>query len=639
MKIILVGNPNVGKSVIFGHLTGKYVAVSNYPGTTVEITEGVSKFAGGKYQIVDTPGVNNFIPMSEDETVTRDILLTGTVRNMILVADAKTIRRALFLVVQLVEMRLPFVIALNMYDEIKERGMIINYEKLAEMLGVKVIPTVATEKKGIASLIKALADPAVSPMTFAYEPKIEFAVQDICRLLPDATISKRSFALMWLAGDDSLAKKLSPAQVQEISSIRNGLAAFYQKPLSYLINERRFEKVDEILKEIIKFEPPKRKIILPFLGKITTHPVWGVPVVLAVLFLLYEFVGVFGAGTLVGFMENTVFGQYINKWAVSAVNFLIPWTIFRDFFVGEYGLITMALSYGFAIVLPIVGTFFIAFSILEDSGYLPRLAIMVNRIFKLMGLNGKAVLPLVLGLGCDTMATMTTRILATPKERIITIFLLALAIPCSAQLGVILGMLSAVSFSATICWLAIEITVLLAVGALADRIIPGRRSDFILEIPPIRIPQIGNILIKTFARIKWYLIEVIPLFIIGTAILFILDRVHLLRIIEYVTSPLVQDWLGLPAKATQAFLVGFFRRDYGAAGLYDLLKNGLLNPNQVLVSIVTITLFVPCIANFLMMVRERGLKSALIMISLIFPFAFLVGGLVNHALQLLKISF
>jgi ferrous iron transport protein B len=311
----------------------------------------------------------------------------------------------------------------------------------------------------------------------------------------------------------------------------------------------------------------------------------------------------------------------------------------HDLLVGPYGQITMALSYAIALILPIVATFFLAFGLLEDSGYLPRLAVMVNRLFRLMGLNGKAVLPMVLGLGCDTMATLTTRILETRKERIIVTLLLALGVPCSAQLGVILGMIRSLSLGATLVWAGSILVTMFAVGWLAARILPGRSGDFILELPPIRRPQLGNLVVKTLARIEWYLREAVPLFLLGTFVLFVADLTRLLDVIERIASPIVVGLLGLPSRAAEAFLIGFLRRDYGAAGLYDMARDGQLAPVQLVVSMVTITLFIPCIANFFIMIKERGAKTALAMTAFIVPMALLVGGALNFGLRWLGVTF
>jgi ferrous iron transport protein B len=294
----------------------------------------------------------------------------------------------------------------------------------------------------------------------------------------------------------------------------------------------------------------------------------------------------------------------------------------------------MALTYAVAIILPITTTFFIAFGFLEDSGYLPRIAVLTNSAFSRIGLNGKAVLPMVLGLGCGTMATMTTRILETKRERLIATFLIALAIPCSAQLGVILGMLGPYSIKVPLWWVGTLVLVLMLTGYITAMVVPGEKADFFLELPPIRMPKLSNILMKTISRIEWYLREAVPLFILGTLVLFILDKTHTLGWIETAASPLFVTFLGLPEKVTGAFVMGFLRRDYGAAGLFELSKQGLLSENQVIVSIITLTLFVPCLASFFMIIKERGAKTAFLMFGLITAFALLVGGLVNLLLKI-----
>jgi ferrous iron transport protein B len=305
----------------------------------------------------------------------------------------------------------------------------------------------------------------------------------------------------------------------------------------------------------------------------------------------------------------------------------------RDLCVGPYGVLTMALTYAIAIVLPIVAMFFIVFSVMEDSGYLPRLAVMVNRLFKPLGLNGKAVLPMILGLGCDTMATLTTRILETRKERLLVTLLLALGIPCSAQLGVVLGMLAGVGPAAALWWLGAVAGTMLLVGFLAARLLPGAPSDFIMEIPPLRRPHLGNLLAKTGARISWYLKEAVPLFVVGTLILFTLDRTGVLGAVQRAGEPVVVRWLGLPRETAEAFLIGFLRRDFAATKLYELASHGGLDTIQVVVSMVTITLFIPCVANVIVIAKERGVGVAAAMFFFIFPVAFLVGGLVNRLMR------
>jgi ferrous iron transport protein B len=639
-KIAILGNPNVGKSVIFGLLTGKYVTVSNYTGTTVEVASGHANF-DKELGIIDTPGVNNLLPMSEDERVTRDILLNTDLDGLVQVIDAKNLRRGLLITLQLGEMGLPFVLDLNMGDEAKSRGMYIDTKRLTEILGIDVIETVATSRKGISKLVKSISNTKKSIFSFQYSPEIEDGVKKITQLLPEARIRGRSLALMLLSGDESLKPwiaSLDEKRVKKIERIRQKVQANYSQPLNYIITKRRLEEVQKIVRQSESSEERKTSSALESLGIWSVHPIGGIPILIVVLFLVYEFVGVFGAGTLVDFFEGTLFNGYVNPVSISIVESLIPYKLVQDFLIGDYGIITMALTYSVAIILPIVGTFFIAFGVLEDSGYLPRLAVMVNRIFKTLGLNGKAVLPMILGLGCATMATLTARTLETKKERIIVTLLLALGVPCSAQLGVILGLLGGLSGKALAIWTGSVVATLFVVGYLASKVIPGESFDFIMELPPIRMPKLSNILVKTVSRVEWYLKEAVPLFILGTIVLFTLNMTGLLTGIEKIASPLIVGVLGLPVQATQAFLIGFLRRDYGAAGLFALASAGLMDTTQIVVSMVTMTLFVPCIANLFIIIKERGWKVALGMAAFIFPTAFFVGGLLNFVLRYLEVT-
>ena len=639
-KIVLVGNPNVGKSVIFGLLTGKYVTVSNYPGTTVEVSRAFSTFNKKKALIIDTPGTNSLIPQSEDERVTRDILLKKQPEVVVQVADSKNIRRSLSLSLQLSEMGVPFVLDLNMVDEARSRGIYIDQKKLADILGVEVIPTVATRRQGIGRLIDSISNPRKSSVTVPYESGIEEAIKGITGLIPKTHVSSRSIAVMFLANEagieEWLASRIDPGVMERARSIREALQSRRAKQVGYIINRQRMAKVDDILEGVLSVEEQKRgRNLSQSLGRWTMHPVWGVPILLVVLYLTYKIVGEFGAGTSVDFLEGIVFGEYINPFLIKVINFLVPIELIRELLIGDYGLITMALTYAVAIVLPIVGFFFLIFGLMEDSGYLPRLAIMVNKVFKVMGLNGTAVLPMILGLGCDTMATLTARILPSKRERIIVTLLLALAVPCSAQLGIIFGGTATISPTATLIWAGVIVGVIFVVGFFASLVLPGTGSDFILETPPIRLPKISNIAVKTLARLEWYLKEAVPFFMLGTFILFCLKKLGLLGVIENAAAPVVVNLLGLPKEAAGAFVMGFLRRDYAAV---LIVKGGNLDPIQMLVALVTITLFVPCIANFFIMIKERGLKTALLIVVFIFAFAFLFGGIFNFALRYLEVS-
>lgn len=656
-SVILVGNPNVGKSVLFGALTGRYVTVSNYPGTTVEVTRGTATLDGAPWHVMDTPGTNNLLPMSEDEQVTRDILLVEPGYVCLQVCDAKNLRRGLLLTAQLAEAGVPFLLALNMADEAKSRGFTIDHEKLSRTLGVEVVPTVAVERTGLATLQQRLSAARPSSFLPRYDAHIEAALAEVAPLVPKGGLGPRAVALMALVGDDSLrawlVARMAPAALARLDEVRRALAARYPESLRFVVARQRLAAVDRLHDAVVT--TGTRSVgssLARRLGGWSTHPLYGLPILLAVLGACYLFVGDFGAGTAVDFLEDTVFHGHLVPWTEAALRWLVPagglqefllgpagvpWKEHGGFVVGRYGLVSMGLSYAVAIVLPIVTTFFIAFSILEDSGYLPRLAVMVNQLFKRMGLNGKAVLPMVLGLGCDTMATMTARIMETRKERVIVTLLLALAVPCSAQLAVILAMTAGLPFAALAWFGGTLLMVIFLVGWLAAKVIPGRGSDFLLELPPLRVPQASNVIVKTLARIEWYLREAMPLFLLGTLLLWGMDRFHLLGALERGLEPVMSGLLGLPKEAAGAFILGFLRRDYAAAGLFahyqPFIEAGTMTRAmqiEVVVALVTITLFIPCIANFFMILKERGWKTGFGMMAFILPFAFGTGALVSR---------
>jgi len=574
LRVALVGQPNVGKSVVFGRLTGRYATVSNYPGTTVAITSGRALIGAEVCSVIDTPGVNALDgAISEDERITRDVLAGAGSDVVVQVADARNLRRALMLTSQIARFGKPTVLALNMVDEAWARGIVVDAAALEAELGVPVIELVATEGRGLPELRAALVRAAL-PTVPAHTDPHQCAA--------------------WAHEVTGRVRRVSALSLARIPEA---------------------------------------------LARATRRPLTGIPILVVVLYALYLFVGVFGAQTLVGLLQDGVFGRGINPAAVWLVDQAhpVPWV--RDFFVGEYGLITMGVTYAIAIVLPVVATFFLMFGFLEDSGYIPRLAIFCDRIFRTMGLNGKAVLPMVLGLGCDTMATMTTRILGTPKERLIAILLLALGIPCSAQLATILGILGGVSFAALATLFSVVLGQMFLVGWLAARVLKGERSEFILELPPIRWPRLGNLLTKTRLRVWWYLGEAVPLFLVGTVMLFMLDRVGALAVISTAGRPIVTGLLGLPPATAQILVMGFLRRDYGAAGLFQLAHTGQLTGVQAVVALTVMTLFVPCIANFLMIVRERGLKTGLVILGIITPVAIFTGAGLNYVFRTFGVQF
>ena len=742
-KIVLIGNPNVGKSVTFRILTGSYVLVSNFPGTTVEVSRGRMNLGGRDYEVVDTPGINSLIPQSEDERVACEILLREKPDVIVQVADAKNLRRTMLITSQLAEFGVPMVLVLNMIDEAEERGIFIDSDGISKLFNISVVETAAIYSRGKKGLLNAIlnakdrpknpvlariAEKKTAPPIEDLPAPVLLAVQllaeknrdlnktivetlgpDIGKLEkwcgayqssggnPIRAISDIRESLMEDAVDSFKKKRqAAPSGNKKISRncwlgllalgtllfIWNEIGAFFELSTPYKIFLARAEVwldailpardgganlprgilggIEEdghfqfgIIPGIIHFLFFIVPVIVPLgvllrisrsfardLGVLSRRAATGIPILLGVLLLLYEFVGYTGAQLMVGLIEEILFGRYI----IPFFQAIIPAGFMAELLVGEYGLISMGLSYAIGIVLPVVAAFFIAFGLLEDSGYLPRLSILSDRLMRIVGLNGKAVLPMVLGFGCGTMAVMATRILSSKRDRLIATLLLALGIPCSAQLGVMLGIASGFSAAAVLTVVAVVAAQFILVGWLASRLFHGRPSEFIFEIPPVRTPQLKNVVLKTWYRVQWYLKEAAPLFLLGTLILFLLDKIHmagqsLMVWLERIMAPLIAGLLNLPTEAAGIFLLGFLRRDYGAAGLYDMARDGLLDGRQIVVSLVTITLFIPCIASFFMIIREQGVKRAFAIAVFIVPFAIAVGTVLNWVLRVLDIQF
>lgn len=640
-KIGLVGHPNVGKSAIFSLLTGRFVTISNFPGTTVEVFRGRLTANGQEFELVDTPGVNGLRPHSDDERVTVRLLETERPDLILQVADGANLRRTLLLTAELGRLGIPLVLNLNMKDEREDSGVHVDAGRLSRLLGIPVVETVAVRGEGIEALATQLESRArLEPID---EPPLIWAedvVDEVQRSVNRPAVQSRP-------GRTARAALLAGAVVHLGNYL--GALANIPTPVAWISNGlTRLSVWPELADGAGVIGGYVLPVLVPLLwvlardiefrrrlGVWSRKPLTGGLILLLTVSLIYQLVGHVGAQTLVALLEERLFGGWALPWLQTA----IPPGFFHQLMVGKYGLISVGLSYGLAIVLPVVFSFFLAFSFLEDSGYLPRLSLLSHRLLRPLGLNGKAFLPMVLGLGCVTMATLTTRILHSRKERLIASFLLALGVPCSAQLGVILGIAAGLSPWASLTIFATVALQVILAGMLLSRLIPGTSSQFILEIPPIRFPRWSNILRKTWLRVKWFLREALPLFLLGALILFALERLGWLASIIAATAPLFVDWLGLPAETATAFLVGFLRRDYGAAGLFQMARQGLLDPVQIVVSLTMMILFVPCVANFFVLIKEHRLPRAVAVLTSITLYSLLVGVLLNLVLRQLGITF
>lgn len=610
-KIFLVGAPNVGKSALFNCLTGSHATVSNYPGTTISLFQSQISLGGQKFVIVDTPGMYSLLPVSDEERVTRHLLLEHEDALVIHVIDAKNIERLLPLTLQLIEANRKVILVLNMIDEAEKLRMKFDISALEEKLRIPVIKTDGIQKKGVSELLKVIEETFTNYLSHKnnfflnYGCDLEQKITAIEKLLNESGGNLRFKALLLLQEDEKITSEYNQKNIKRIIKETQ---KFYNYPLFFIIAGVRQRKASGIIKRSVIMEIANRDFISDKLSRVMVYPPTGILILLLVLYVgLYKFVGVFGAGTLVDYIENNIFENFLNPVFTQIIVTIIPWTSVQSLFVGEYGILTLGVRYAIAIILPIVTAFFLFFSLIEDSGYLPRLAMLIDKVFKKIGLSGRAVIPLVLGLGCSTMATMVTRTLPTKREKFIATLLIALAVPCSAQLGVLLALLSPYP-TALLVWSLTIIIVFLIVGYLGARLLPGEKPIFFMDVPPLRFPKIANIISKTYIRVVWYFKEVFPLFILASFFLWFGQLIGLLdRVVGVIGLPVTA--MGLPSETARAFIFGFFRRDYGAAGLYDMQKAGLFTVNELTIAVVAMSLFPACIAQVLMMVKERGGKS------------------------------
>jgi len=599
-RLVLAGNPNVGKSVFFNRLTGTYVDVSNFPGTTVEIMRG--RHAG--WEVLDTPGVYGVGSFNDEEAVARDVILEADV--IVNVVDAVHPERDLFLTLQMIDMGLPLVVALNMADEARAQGVAIDRDLLEDLLGVPVVETVAVDRYGIDALTARVAEARLGHADHSIDAD----------LLPVAAhTGTRAAALLVLEGDEEIAARFG----LEPGGMRDG------------IYSRRRERVNDIVGHVLSASDEGLSVGAR-LSRIMLEPHTGLPLLAGLLAIVYLVLGVWVAGDIVGFTEETLMLGYWEPFVRGVVGSLIDAASpLHAFLVGEFGVLTMTPTYLIGVILPLVAGFYLLMALLEDSGYLPRIAALADRGLTALGLNGRAVIPLILGLGCVTMGTLTTRILGSRRERFIATALMAIAVPCSAQIAVIAALMAKVGGGYSAAYFALLIGIFVALGTVLNRIVPGVSTSLLIDLPPLRVPRIRNVMRKTTAKAWGFMREVALFFLAGTTLISLLDISGALGWIQRAAEPLTVSWLHLPAEAATAFVMGFVRRDFGAAGFFTMD----LTAPQLLVAMVTITLFVPCAASMMVVLKERGWRYLLGLFAGSVGGAFLIGGLLARALEVL----
>ncbi|MBF0546238.1 MAG: ferrous iron transporter B [Candidatus Riflebacteria bacterium] len=642
-KIIIVGNLNVGKTTLFSHLTGSEGNPANVPGSTVSLQ--AARIRRSELVLYDTPGTYSVFSKNDDEVASRDALLMqlnpDEFLGILLIADAKNLKRSLALCLQYLEYGLPMLMVINMIDEAAPRGIQIDTAKLSEILGLDVCTTVAPEGLGVSEIYSLIPLMKIPKKILTYPHRIEQFIELTEKLLQTSSISPRILGVLLLANDRGvegyIKREFGPGMLGQLKDLAEDFRRDDQEQLTMTLVNFYLKKSEQIIGTVVTLEPPPAHPFARTLGDWCSQPSTGIPIALVILFAMYLIVGTFGATYLVDLINNTLFQGLLIPLVVKFVQ-PIPSVFIRDLIVDPaYGVLPTGVFLAIGIVAPVMFCFYTAFGLLEDSGYLPRLSILLDRIFRMMGLNGKGVVPLVMGFSCVTMAILTTRILDTKKEKYIASFLLFLCAPCAPMIAVMLTILDKMPKFATIAVFGLILLQMFVAGFLANKLLPGSRAPLLLEIPVMRIPKPLLLLKSATRKTYFFMKEAVPVFILASVVVFLFQRVGGLKALEDFLKPLTSTLLGLPENSVQVFIKTIVRRESGATELLNL-SSGYTNL-QLVVSLLVMTFMIPCLNATLALYKERGGKVALAIAGGVMVWAVALGGVVNHLCHWLGITF
>ncbi len=637
ITIALEGNANVGKSVIFNHLTGSSQIIGNWPGKTVEMAQGKLHFDNYDIDIIDLPGIYSFSTYSLEEIVSREYIATEKPDVVINVVDASVLERNLYFTLQLMEMEVPLVVCLNQMDMAKKKGMVIDAEKLEAALGIPVVSTVAVRGKGLHELIEVAVDveqkkDSIKKTSIKYGAEVEERIERLAGLIESKRL-KSGYPSRWIAikllENDPEVNKMIALKFKDVialsKTISDEIENIYHEPCFSVINSERYFVANRIVGRVQK--KVKMKIsISERLDQIVMHRVFGYVISALVItgLLLWTFI----IGNPLSNILSQVFGFFQPLDPQVRGPFLaILWN-------GAFGGIVA----GVTLVIPFVIPFYMMLAIIEDSGILPRIAFMVDSLMHKIGLHGKALIPLILGYGCNVPAIYTTRILETKRERLLAALAITFA-PCSARTIVILGLVAVfVSIEWALALYIIDILIIFVVGRLAFKALPGETTGLIMEMHSFRVPSFKVVAKQTWTRTKSIIYIVFPIYIVGSALIQGLYVFGILGPISDFMSPLTVLWLGLPAVAGILLIFGIVRKEYILLlliAIYGTDLSSVLTSAQFIVLALVGMLYIPCVSTITILAKEFGWKSA-VMISLAnFVTAIIFGGIFYRLLSII----
>jgi len=631
LTIALAGNANVGKSVIFNHLTGLGQIIGNWPGKTVEKAEGLLVHHGKKIKIIDLPGIYSLSTYSQEELVSREYIALGHPDVVVNVVDATALERNLFFTLQLIEMQVPLVLAINLIDIAKKRGIKINFTRLSKIFGIPVVQTVATKGIGVHEIVDHSLELTTrkkeTQVKVLYGPEIEKCIELLEFELKQINLK---FPLRWTAikllEEDleiiGLIKKIAPHIIEKAQNFSKEIEQVHKEPCATVIASERYATAARIVSKVQTHEQPQKPSRGERLDMLTMHGFWGYIVLFTLMLAILGFISFFG-GWLSESLQN-LFEQFNPN-----ITGFLPEIAWNGAVVGFYASLGVAIGF----ILP----FYLILGVLEDSGYLPKVAYLMDRPCHTMGLHGKACMPLLVAFGCNVPACAGCRILETNRDRLIAIILSTL-VPCSARTVVILGLVGAlVGLQWAVALYIFDFLLIFLIGRLLNKILPGTSVGIIMEMPPYRTPSVSVVMKQAWIRFKPFLLTAIPLIVLGSVLVEIMRLTSVLSIISNLLSPVTVTWLGLPAFTGFLFIFGILRKEATLvllttiAGTADI--SSVMSPIQIVVFALVVMLYIPCIATITAIIKEIGWKRAIEITVFEIGLAILIGGIVFRVLN------
>jgi len=636
--IALAGNANVGKSVIFNQLTGLHQHIGNWPGKTVEKAEGTLHFKGHTIDIIDLPGIYSLSTFSMEELVSREYIVTEKPDLVINVVDASLLERNLFFTLQLLELETPMIVALNQIDMAKKKGILIDYKKAENILGIPIVPTVAVSGKGIYEMLETAIEVIekkrkTEPLKPLYGKEIEERIEKLVKLLNKTQLRypARWAAIKLLDEDKEVEKEVlevSPKIVAVAEKLRAELEEIHGHSCPTVVTSERYQVASRISKEIQEITAPLKTPMREKLHTATTHKIFGYPIMLAAI--LTVFVAIFSFGDFTSTFLGDLFLGLKPAFDSVLGTGIVGELVWGGAIEGVVGGITVALPY----ILP----FYFILYLFEDSGYLSRIAFLMDNLMHKMGLHGKAFIPVMLSFGCNVPGCLGCRIMETPRERLLTAFVVTL-VPCAATSVIILGLVGTyVGIQWALALYIINLIIIFVLGRIAFKALPGEPTELIMEMSDYRMPHIKTVAKQTWFRLREFIVMAFPLIIAGSFVIKIAEVANLLDPIANIISPVTVTWLGLPAVTGIALIFGVLRKELTLIMLATLFATTnfalVMTPVQMIVFTLVVMLYIPCVATIGALVKEFGWKKALLITVFEIVFALLVGGIAFRLLAL-----